>query len=207
MKAVVIFLRIVIVVLVVTMLSGGFCYFKTNAATRTTASFQTASVKRGDLISTISATGTLEAEEVVNVGSQVSGRIVQFGKDRRSPNKTVDYESVVEKGDLLAKIDSTVYEVTLEQAKATLAQSQANLMQYQAKFKQAEQERKRGGAVAPQTSHRRYGLRYGNSQPRIGQGQCRVGKSHRSAKRSRSSIGAGQSRLLHHHVTGSRRYY
>ena len=42
--------------------------------------FKTVEVKRGDLKATISATGTVEPEEVVDVGAQVAGRIVSFGQ-------------------------------------------------------------------------------------------------------------------------------
>lgn len=43
--------------------------------------FRTVPVKRGDLVATISATGTVEPEEVVDVGAQVAGLIRVFGKD------------------------------------------------------------------------------------------------------------------------------
>ena len=45
------------------------------------AGFKTVQVKRGDLQATISATGTVEPEEVVDIGAQVAGRIVNFGRD------------------------------------------------------------------------------------------------------------------------------
>ncbi len=45
------------------------------------ATFRTAPVKRGDLVATISATGTLEPEAAVDVGAQVAGVIIAFGKD------------------------------------------------------------------------------------------------------------------------------
>ena len=60
--------------------------------------FRTAAVKRGDLLSTIGATGTVEPEEVVDVGAQVMGLILEFGPDPRDPAKVIDYGSVVEKG-------------------------------------------------------------------------------------------------------------
>ena len=44
--------------------------------------FRTAGVERGDLVVTVSATGTLEPEEVVDVGAQVVGRIEEFGSTR-----------------------------------------------------------------------------------------------------------------------------
>src|SRR5215813_9341753 len=68
--------------------------------------FTTAIVKRGDLAATISATGTIEPLEVVDVGAQVAGRISIFGTD--TDGKTLDYGSMIEQGALLAKIDDSV---------------------------------------------------------------------------------------------------
>ena len=42
------------------------------------AGFKTVQVKRGDLQATISATGTVEPEEVVDIGAQVAGKIVSL---------------------------------------------------------------------------------------------------------------------------------
>src|SRR6266850_7808324 len=64
--------------------------------------FRTVPVSRGDLVATISATGTVEPEEVVDVGAQVAGQITSFGKD--PAGKTIDYGSPVEEGTVLARI-------------------------------------------------------------------------------------------------------
>ena len=69
--------------------------------------YSTAEVKRGDLVITISATGTVEPEEVIDVGAQVAGQIVSFGKDKNG--KTIDYGSTVEQGTILAQIDDSLY--------------------------------------------------------------------------------------------------
>jgi HlyD family secretion protein len=105
--------------------------------------FTTAPVKRGDVAATISATGTIEPVEVVDVGAQVAGRISSFGTDK--DGKTVDYRSVVEEGAVLAKIDDSVYAADLAVAKAQLEQckagdlsAKAGLEQAKAKFVQAE---------------------------------------------------------------------
>ena len=58
--------------------------------------YHIAPVKRGELLATISATGTVEPEEVIDVGAQVAGQINSFGKDKNG--KTIDYGSVVEEG-------------------------------------------------------------------------------------------------------------
>src|SRR5271157_3766386 len=65
--------------------------------------FRTVPVKRGDLVATISATGTVEPQVVVDVGAQVSGLISTFGKDKHG--KIIDYGSVVDAGTVLVKID------------------------------------------------------------------------------------------------------
>ena len=100
-------------------------------------------VKRGDLLSTIAATGTVEPEELVDVGAQVAGLIVAFGADPRDPAKLIDFGSVVEKGTVLARIDSTPYEAALDQAKANLQQAKGNQIQLDAKLYQAERDWKR----------------------------------------------------------------
>jgi HlyD family secretion protein len=80
------------------------------------SSFRVAAVKRGDLMATITATGTIEPVEVVDVGAQVAGQIISFGKDK--DGKTIDYGSTVEEGTVLAQIDDSVYaaDVALEQS-------------------------------------------------------------------------------------------
>ena len=117
-------------------------------------SLRTAQVKRGDLVATISATGTVEPEEVVDVGAQVAGQIVTFGKDRN--DKTIDYGSVVEEGTVLARIDDTLYAADvaqakgqLQQAKAGVQRAEADLGQLQAKLVQAEQDWNRARDLGP----------------------------------------------------------
>jgi HlyD family secretion protein len=115
-------------------------------------SFRTATVKHGDIAATISATGTIEPVEVVDVGAQVAGRIDSFGNG--IDGKTVDYGSVVAEGAVLAKIDESVYAADLAVARAQLEQdkagelsAQANLQQMKAKSTQLEAEWKRAKAL------------------------------------------------------------
>ena len=104
-------------------------------------SFRTAIVKHGDVAATISATGTIEPIEVVDVGAQVAGLIKAFGTD--AAGKTIDYGSVVEEGAMLAKIDESVYAADLSVAKAGELTAAANLEQMNAKLDQAGAEWKR----------------------------------------------------------------
>jgi HlyD family secretion protein len=111
-----------------------------------TPNFKTAPVKRGDLSLSITATGTLEPEEVVDVGAQVQGRVMEFGKDPRAEvdpryqGKHIDYNSPVEENTVLAIIDDSIYRAARDQAKASLDRANADILQLTAKRNQAEAE-------------------------------------------------------------------
>lgn len=108
--------------------------------------FRTAVVERSDLIQTVEATGTLEPEDVVDVGAQVVGRIKSFGLDPRGEidpafkNKPVDYRSEVKEGTILAVIDDAVYLAQRNQAQAALERAKADLVQMEARLAQADAE-------------------------------------------------------------------
>ncbi|MDD2902342.1 MAG: efflux RND transporter periplasmic adaptor subunit [Syntrophales bacterium] len=121
---------------------------------QSSTTFRTVPVTRGDLLATISATGTVEPEEVVDIGAQVAGKIVSFGKDK--DGKTVDYGSRVEAGTVLAKIDDALYAADVSQTKAALAQAKANVQraeadlgQLKAKLYQAERDWMRAQKLGP----------------------------------------------------------
>ena len=118
-------------------------YVMSQTVNGTVTVLQTMSLQRGDLLSTINATGTLQPQEVVNVGAQVAGLIVRFGDDPNTPSGFVDYCSVVEQDAVLAIIDPTFHEAALEQAEAAFQSSEANLQQLEARYHLAESEWKR----------------------------------------------------------------
>src|SRR6266481_6840175 len=87
---------------------GGWAILKGRHA----AEFRTASVERGDIDATISATGTSNAVVSVQVGSQVSGNIKAL---------YADFNTKVTKGQLVAEIDPQVFQTQVDQAAAALA--------------------------------------------------------------------------------------
>src|SRR5579863_3375098 len=110
------FSRTSLIIIVVLILAGvaGLGWWRTRG--HSALAFRTVPVKRGDVAATISASGTIEPEEVVDIGAQVAGLIQSFGTD--TDGKTIDYGSVVEQGAVLAKIDDSVYAAALAVAKA-----------------------------------------------------------------------------------------
>ncbi len=105
--------------------------------------YRTIALKKGDLRSTINATGTIEPEEVVEVGAQVAGQIRSFGTDPGDPKKPVSYGTRVEPGTVLAQLDDALFRARVEQARGRLARAEADVEQATVKLGQAERERDR----------------------------------------------------------------
>ena len=102
--------------------------------------FRTDAIRRGDLQATIDATGTIEPEEVVDVGVQVAGRISSFGEDPRDPKRPISYGTPIEEGTVLAKLDDALFKARQAQARANLAKAEADVEQSEAKLRQAQRE-------------------------------------------------------------------
>jgi len=88
--------------------------------TKTAVDVTTAEVTSGTVVRRIFATGTLQATRTVDVGTQVSGAIASLG---------ADFNSIVRKGNVVARLDPSLYQAALDQAKAALVQSEAALQQ------------------------------------------------------------------------------
>ncbi len=128
--------KIVVTVLVIGLLiAAGWLIYSFYAEEGETV-FRTEKVARGTLLSVINSSGTVEPEELVNVGAQVSGKIMNFGTD--GEGKTVDYGSKVTKGMLLAQIDDVLYEAALREAKAQKLQAEVAILSAEASMKQAQ---------------------------------------------------------------------
>lgn len=85
--------------------------------------FNTADVRKGDLVVTVTATGKLEPTTQLTVGSELSGTVAQV---------LVDTNDRVRKGQTLAVLDVTKLRDQIEKARAVLASAQARLAQTQA---------------------------------------------------------------------------
>src|SRR6476661_2924450 len=80
--------------------------------------FQTATVARGPITQAVTATGTLNPVQNVQVGSQVSGNIQKL---------FVDFNSTVKAGQVIAQIDPVVFQANVNQAEGDLANALAAL--------------------------------------------------------------------------------
>jgi HlyD family secretion protein len=100
--------------------------------------FRTAAVEKGNLTATISATGTIEPEEVIDIGAQVAAQIKHFGTDPTDSTRTIDYGSIVHENTLLAQLDDAPFKARVEQAEAAVEVAQAQVTAAEATVKRAE---------------------------------------------------------------------
>ena len=96
-----------------------------NAEAHEAPTYRFAAVTRGNLESTVSATGALSAVTTVQVGTQVSGQVSQI---------FVDFNDRVKKGQLLARIDPTLQQQAVLDAQAGLIRAQADLERSKAEY-------------------------------------------------------------------------
>ncbi len=93
--------------------------------------YRTVAARRGDLLVTVTATGNLQPTNQVEVGSEVSGTIAAV---------SVDYNDLVEAGQVLARLDTTKLAAQASQARAAQAFSRANLQQARVGLDEAARE-------------------------------------------------------------------
>jgi HlyD family secretion protein len=90
--------------------------------------FRSAAVTRGPLVAAVSATGNLNPVITVQVGSQVSGQIREL---------FADFNSQVERNQLIARIDPAIFEAKVGQARAELEASEAAILTQRAQVERA----------------------------------------------------------------------
>src|SRR3990167_3658288 len=90
--------------------------------------YRLARVERGPLTAAVSATGNLNAVITVQVGSQVSGQIKEL---------LVDFNSVVRKSQVVARIDPEIFQAKVNQARAELDAARASVLNQEAQVERA----------------------------------------------------------------------
>src|SRR2546430_3543151 len=105
--------------------SGAWFYTQSRGST---PRFRAAKVERGPLTATVSATGSLNAVITVQVGSQVSGQIKEL---------YANFNSVVKKGQLIARIDPESFEAKVNQARAEVDNARAMVLNQEAALEKA----------------------------------------------------------------------
>lgn len=172
---------ILFVVILVGLIAGGSTWFLKRGNDRSVG-YRTTPLAKGNLLATISATGTVEPEEVIDVGAQVAGKIVAFGKDKSG--RPVDYGSTVEEGMILAQIDDSLYSADVAQAKSQLEQARAGLLranadlgQLEAKLFQADRDWNRAKKLGPSEALAQSDFDASKSAYEVARANVEVGKA------------------------------
>ena len=196
---------IVIIVLICSVGYAGIKIFKSDKKGDSGNLFKMAEVKRGDIVSTISASGVVEPEEVVDVGAQVAGRILAFGKDKNG--NLVDYGSEIEKGTILANIDDALYSSEVEmnaaqlaQAKASQLRAEADLQQFLAKLEQARRDWERAQRLGPSealsaTAYDSYKAAYESAVANVNVGKAAIEQAKASVAQAEASYAKAKRNL------------
>ncbi|WP_052108227.1 efflux RND transporter periplasmic adaptor subunit [Aerolutibacter daejeonensis] len=109
--------------------------------TQDETAWRTAKVEKGDIRVAISATGTLAAISTVDVGSQISGQVIDV---------LVDYNDHVSKDQVIARIDPSTYEAQIAQGDAAANSARAGLATAQAVLRNAEVDYRRKASLGQQ---------------------------------------------------------
>src|SRR2546427_7703179 len=133
--------RALIVLLIIAAIGAGAgaIYVRRGGAEPT---INTSPVTRGDIIDTVGATGTLQAVTTVQVGSQVSGTIQYLG---------ADFNSIVHKGQVVAKLEPSLFQTQVEQARANLTRAKADSERNKVSLDDAQTKYKRAQELAART--------------------------------------------------------
>jgi HlyD family secretion protein len=99
----------------------------------------TVTLTRGDVVDTVGATGALEAVTTVQVGSQVSGIIEAL---------YADYNSIVRAGEVIARLEPSLFETQIEQGRANLARSEADVERFEVTVEDAKAQLARSEDLA-----------------------------------------------------------
>jgi len=119
----------IIGILAVGMAIGGYVFF--GGERKVPVRYKTASVERGSIVSVVNATGMINPVTLVQVGSQVTGMVESLH---------ADFNSVVKKDQVVARIDPFPYRARRDQAAANLANAKAAVLKAKADLSQRKRE-------------------------------------------------------------------
>lgn len=122
--------RVVIAVAVLAAIAVAVAVVKRKDDAVPPSQYRSTVVDRGAINQTVTATGTINPVALINVGSQVSGTVAELN---------ADFNDRVKKGQVLLKLEPTIFNAQVRQAEANIASARASLRLAQATFERNEQ--------------------------------------------------------------------
>jgi HlyD family secretion protein len=149
------------------------------------ANYRTEKVVRGDIVATVTATGTVNAVTTVLVGTQVSGTI---------KNISVDFNSPVKKAQVIALIDPATFEAQVAQARANLLSAKANLEKSEATLVDAKRTLERNRELLSKNLIARSDLdtaetNYETAKAQVGVSKAQVAQTEAALRIAETNLG------------------
>ena len=174
---------IVLVVILAGLGSAGWAYY----ANRNRPEPQVTSlpVSRGDVLQSVQATGTLEAVTTVDVGTQVSGVVQEL---------LADFNQIVRKGQVIARLDKSILEVQIESQRANVVRAQADLDRLKVTLADAELKLQRAEAMfkkelVPRTEYEAADLAVKSAQAQIKSAEASLTQSRAALNTAQVNLG------------------
>jgi HlyD family secretion protein len=162
--------KTVIWILVVAAVAVGLVFLIGSRATPE-AKYRTATVDRGDITQTVTATGTVSAVTTVQVGSQVSGIIAALH---------ADFNSKVKKGDPLAELDPTPFQAQVEQQQAAVTKAKVDTANAEINFNR--QKRLLADGLAAQSDYDTAKAAYDSARAQVEQAKASLSQAETNLK-------------------------
>jgi len=120
--------KLIYLVIVLVLAGGGYYYWDSQKAPEV-PQFMKAAISQGDVVEVVSATGTLKAERTFNVGSKVSGVVEEL---------YVDFNEIVRRGQVLAKVNTDLLETQVRIQEANIARQEVDLANQRVQLEDAQ---------------------------------------------------------------------
>jgi HlyD family secretion protein len=182
--------HLLIIILLFAIVGAGIALWPGSLRTTKTVKYVTAPATRGAITRTVTATGTVNPELTVIVGSYVSGVIQQL---------FCDYNTQVKVGQVCAKIDPRPYETVVEESKANLAVAKAQLEKDKASLEYAKVTLDRQARLVEKNAATRDAL--DNAKSLYDQAVAQIGVDEASVQQRQAALDAAQVNLDYTNIT------
>ena len=118
--------KFIIILVAIFIIGGLLVWFSLSRSNKKAITYSTSEITKGNIINSISSSGTLAALNTVEIGSEVSGKITKI---------YVDFNDEVKENQLIAELDDSSLKATLLQAKANLESAKATELGVKAQLK------------------------------------------------------------------------
>ena len=151
---------------------------------------KTLTMSRGDIIDGVGATGTLQAVTTVTVGTQVSGIVQEM---------YADFNSIVKKGQVVARLDPSILQTQVETAKANLANANANLERQKVAVEDSQRKLVRTRELAEKQLVNKVELE--NAEVAVKQAEAQLRSTESSIVQAKASVNKAEVDLDHTVIT------